>query len=67
MLVATGRAEVMLDPVLNEWDACALLPILEGAGGHFTDWEGKRRINGGSGISTTASLLDGLMQVIRVD
>lgn len=66
-LVATGRAEVMLDPVLNEWDACALLPILEEAGGRFTDWQGNRTIRGGSGISTTATLFDELMQAIQGD
>jgi histidinol phosphatase-like enzyme (inositol monophosphatase family) len=64
-LVATGRAEVMLDPVLNEWDACALLTILEEAGGRFTDWQGNRIIDGGSGISTSVGLFDELMQVIR--
>jgi histidinol phosphatase-like enzyme (inositol monophosphatase family) len=66
-LVATGRAEVMLDPVLNEWDACALLPILEEAGGRFTDWQGNRTIRGGSGISTTATLFDELMHVLQRD
>ncbi|GAG24205.1 unnamed protein product, partial [marine sediment metagenome] len=38
MLVATGRAEVMVDPVLCLWDTAALQPILEEAGGTFTDW-----------------------------
>src|SRR6185369_16657547 len=33
MLVATGRAEVMLDPIMNIWDNGALLTILREAGG----------------------------------
>ena len=40
-MVATGRAEVMLDPAMNVWDCAPLLPILEEAGGTFTDWTGK--------------------------
>ena len=40
LLVATGRAEVMVDPVMKVWDAAALQPILEEAGGTFTDWSG---------------------------
>jgi histidinol-phosphatase len=32
-LVATGRVEVMLDPVMNLWDCAALAPIVEEAGG----------------------------------
>ncbi len=54
ILVATGRAEVMLDPVLSDWDCAALLPILEEAGGSFTDWRGARTVFGKSGISTNA-------------
>jgi fructose-1,6-bisphosphatase/inositol monophosphatase family enzyme len=55
-LVATGRAEIMLDPIFHEWDAAPLLPILEAAGGVFTDWRGTRTTRGGSGVSTNAAL-----------
>jgi histidinol-phosphatase len=58
VLVATGRAEVMLDPVMNVWDCAPLLPILEEAGGTFTDWNGARTIRGGNAISTNGLLLD---------
>ncbi len=55
-LVATGRAEAMVDPVLAIWDSAALLPIVEEAGGVFTDWAGRRVYDGGSGIATNAAL-----------
>jgi len=64
-LVATGRAEIMLDPILSEWDACSLLPILEEAGGHFTDWRGQRTIRGGNGISTNDLLFEQVMKIVR--
>ncbi len=64
MLVATGRAEIMLDPILQEWDACALLPILEEAGGRFTDWRGSRTIRGGNAVSTNALLHDAVMRLV---
>ncbi|MGD2121414.1 MAG: inositol monophosphatase family protein, partial [Gemmatimonadota bacterium] len=41
ILVATGRAEIMIDPVLSPWDAAPFVPILEEAGGRFTDLAGK--------------------------
>jgi len=63
MLVATGRAEVMVDPILHQWDACALLPILEEAGGRFTDWDGARSISSGSGLSTNNLLHDAVIQL----
>lgn len=56
LLVATGRAEVMLDPVMNPWDAAAVLPIIEEAGGVFTDWAGARTAFGGSVIATNQAL-----------
>ena len=55
-LVATGRADVMLDPVMNAWDCAALLPIVREAGGRFSDWTGVERIDGGDAVSTNAAL-----------
>jgi histidinol phosphatase-like enzyme (inositol monophosphatase family) len=65
VLVATGRADVMLDPVMNIWDCAALLPIIEEAGGTFTDWSGRRTINGGSAISTNGVLFQEVVEAIR--
>ncbi|MEJ7708469.1 MAG: inositol monophosphatase family protein [Pyrinomonadaceae bacterium] len=65
LLVATGRAEVMLDPIMNIWDCAALLPILEEAGGTFTDWQGTRTIKGGNAISTNKVLFDPVMKTLR--
>ena len=56
MLVATGRAEVMIDPAMNAWDAAALLPIIQEAGGEFVDWTGTPTIYGGNGLSVVPSL-----------
>ena len=56
LLVATGRADAMIDPVMNVWDNAPMLPILEEAGGRFTDLDGHRRIDGGSALSTNGHL-----------
>jgi histidinol phosphatase-like enzyme (inositol monophosphatase family) len=61
VLVATGRADVMLDPVMNLWDCAALLPIMEEAGGTFTDWRGVRTAAGGNSIATNGLLFDEVM------
>jgi phosphoribosyl-ATP pyrophosphohydrolase/phosphoribosyl-AMP cyclohydrolase len=58
LLVATGRAEVMVDPVLSPWDSAALAPIIEEAGGRFTDVAGVRTAFGGSAVATNAALAD---------
>lgn len=65
VLVATGRADVMLDAVMNVWDCAALLPIIEEAGGTFTDWRGRRTINGGNAIATNGLLFEEVRQIIE--
>ncbi len=65
MMVATGRAEIMLDPVMNVWDCAALLPIVEEAGGTFTDWRGERTIHGQNAISTNGVLFRDVMEMVE--
>jgi len=67
VLVATGRADVMLDPVMNLWDCAPLLPIMEEAGGTFTDWRGERTIAGGNSIATNGVLFDEVMRLVAAD
>jgi histidinol phosphatase-like enzyme (inositol monophosphatase family) len=64
LLVATGRAEAMCDPVLSLWDAAALQPIIEEAGGTFTDWNGTRTAFGGSAVATNRALGDTVRGVL---
>jgi histidinol phosphatase-like enzyme (inositol monophosphatase family) len=64
VLVATGRADVMLDPVMNLWDCAALLPILEEAGGTFTDWRGVPTASGGNSIATNGLLFAEVMGLV---
>ena len=65
IMVATGRAEMMLDPIMNAWDCAALLPILQEAGGTFTDWRGTPTIHGADAFSTNGHLFDAVMDVIN--
>jgi histidinol-phosphatase len=64
-LVATGRAEIMLDPVMSVWDCAALFPIVTEAGGTFTDWNGVPTIHAGEAIGTNGALLEQVLQAIR--
>jgi len=56
LLLATGRAEAMVDSIMAPWDAAALQPIIEEAGGVFTDWSGRRTAFGGSVVASNAAL-----------
>lgn len=64
-LVATGRAEAMLDPILAPWDSAALKPVIEEAGGIFTDWNGSPTHLGGNAIATNAALAETIRSTLR--
>ncbi len=55
-LVATGRADAMLDPQVAYYDIAAMLTILPEAGGCFTDLAGETTATGGSGLATNGRL-----------
>jgi len=65
VLVATGRADIMLDPRMNPWDCAPILPILQEAGGHYTTWNDEPTIWGPDGVSTNAALHRQVMDILR--
>ena len=56
LLIATGRADIMVDDVISDWDGAAFMPIITEAGGTFTDWRGRATPFGGDAIATNAKL-----------
>jgi fructose-1,6-bisphosphatase/inositol monophosphatase family enzyme len=55
----------MFDPVVAVWDCAALLPIIEEAGGTFTDWRGQRTIYSGNAMATNGALFNEVLSIIR--
>lgn len=65
LLVATGRAEVMLDPVMAEWDCGPFPPIFREAGGYFGDWAGNEgKIDAGEALATNKHLKDSVVEIL---
>ncbi len=64
LLVATGRVDMMIDPILNVWDAAAVQPIIEEAGGRFSDWGGIGRIDAGEAIGSNGLLHEEVLKLI---
>lgn len=63
-LVATGRAEIMVDPILSPWDAGPLLTIVTEAGGRWTSLQGEESIHAGSGVATNGILHDFVLETL---
>lgn len=64
-LVATGRADVMIDPFMSVWDNAPLLPIIEEAGGRFSGLDGERTIHAPNALSTNGLLHDAVLAMLR--
>ena len=66
LLVATGRAEVMIDPRLNPWDAAAVEVVVTEAGGRFSDWRGRARIDSGDGLATNGLIHEAMLATLAL-
>ncbi len=64
VLVATGRADIMLEPHVKPWDLAAVQIVVEEAGGRFTDLRGERTIYSGSALATNGRLHDAVLAVL---
>ena len=56
LLVATGRVDAMIDPIMNIWDIAPLKPIITEAGGVFTDLDGVDNAMGTSSLAANTML-----------
>jgi myo-inositol-1(or 4)-monophosphatase len=66
-LVATGRAEVMLDPIISPWDGAPFPAIFREAGGYYGDWQGRETIHQQEALATTPALLPQVLAVLNGD
>jgi len=64
LLVATGRADIMVDPLLNAWDAAAASVVVAEAGGQFSDWNGRAAIDAGDGLATNGRLHEAVLAAL---
>jgi histidinol-phosphatase len=65
LMVATGRADAMIDPELDIWDLAALQPVIEEAGGTFCDWQGRATVHSRDAIATNGLVTDEVLAITR--
>jgi histidinol-phosphatase len=64
MLVAEGAVDISCEPEVSLWDLAALQPIVEEAGGRFTDLSGVARPDGGSVVCSNSRLHDDVLAAL---
>jgi histidinol phosphatase-like enzyme (inositol monophosphatase family) len=62
--LATGGADVMLDPQLEYWDVAAIVPVIEGAGGRVSSWRGGNPLAEPSLVATAGDLHDEVLGLL---
>ncbi len=65
MLLAEGVLDVVVELDLKPWDVAAHIPIIEEAGGRFTDLAGGAGPWGGSAVATNGLLHDAILERFR--
>ncbi len=64
LLVATGRADLMVDPIVSPWDIAAIAPVIVEAGGVFTDWQGIATTKGTQAVGTNGILHTQILELL---
>jgi myo-inositol-1(or 4)-monophosphatase len=64
LLVASGKADIMLDMNMKIWDVMPLIPIIRGANGMITTWAGKDASQGASCLAANRALHSLVLQIL---
>lgn len=67
LLVASGWADLMVDPIMNPWDLLPIEPIMRGAGAIMTTWDGEpaNHLRANSGIACSAEIHPEVLRILR--
>lgn len=64
-LVASGFAQIMIDPIMSVWDTMALIPIIRGSGGIITDFHGGDPAKGDSIVVATPNIHKEVIEILN--
>jgi myo-inositol-1(or 4)-monophosphatase len=64
-LLATGYADIMIDPIMSPWDLLPLIPIINGAGGVITDYQGKDPVKGKSAVAASWKIHSKVISILN--
>lgn len=64
-LLATGFVDIMIDPIMSKWDLTALIPIINGAGGKITNFQGGDAASGNSIIASSKDIHEEIINLLN--
>jgi histidinol phosphatase-like enzyme (inositol monophosphatase family) len=64
-LLATGFADIMIDPIMSPWDLLPLIPIVKGAGGVISDFQGYDPEKGNSLVAASPGIHSEVISILN--
>jgi len=64
-LLATGYADIMIDPIMSPWDLLPLIPIIKGAGGVISDYQGNDPVKGKSAVASSPHIHSEIISLLN--
>lgn len=64
-LLASGYADIMIDPIMSKWDIAALIPVINGSGGIITDYYGYNPMEGDSIVASNKKLHKQVISILN--
>jgi histidinol-phosphatase len=65
VLVAQGSGELMVEHGVHAWDVAAIKPLIEEAGGRYSDWDGRPDIHRPDVIVSNGKLHEQALRILR--
>ncbi len=65
VLVATGRADVCIEPSVNPWDVAPMTVIMREAGGRYTSWDGVETAHTKDGVASNGHLHEDVLKLLK--
>ena len=65
LLLASGFADIMVDPIMNPWDLQPVIPVVRGAGATITAWNGDDPTKAASAIAAPAALHAEVVRILN--
>ncbi|MAY73290.1 MAG: inositol monophosphatase [Phycisphaerae bacterium] len=65
VLLATGRCDALVEPIMNPWDSAPMQPIITEAGGRLSDWTGKETVHAPTLVASNGRVHDELLRTLR--
>lgn len=65
LLVATGRADAVVEPIVSRWDVAPMLPIITEAGGCYTCFAGTPDVGAGNAIASNGPVHEALRAIVN--